>query len=160
MKLAILAIGRMKSGPETDLFVRYCERIRNAGRQVGISRLVIHEFAESRLSCAGQRRREEAATLLSALDPGSLLVALDEGGSDMTSKELAALISKKMAESISQLAFAIGGPDGHGETLLERANLRLSLGKMTWPHQLVRVMLSEQLYRSVSILSGHPYHRD
>jgi 23S rRNA (pseudouridine1915-N3)-methyltransferase len=86
-------------------------------------------------------------------------VALDEHGQDLGSVALSDLVQKNLDTAVPEIAFAIGGPDGHGQEVLGAANVVLRMGKMTWPHQLARVMLAEQLYRSITILSGHPYHR-
>lgn len=159
MRLAVLAIGKMKKGPETELLERYRDRAEKAGRQLGISDLRISEFSESRMSGVEERKVEEARLLLGEPKPGGFLVALDEHGKDMGSADLAELIQKNLDNAIPEIAFALGGPDGHGPEILNSANLVLRMGKMTWPHQLARVMLAEQLYRSITILSGHPYHR-
>ncbi len=90
---------------------------------------------------------------------GAFLVALDEKGKAMDSKAFADFVAGRRDAGTHNLVFAIGGPDGHGDSLLDKAALRLAFGAMTWPHQLVRVMLAEQIYRAVTILSGHPYHR-
>ena len=88
------------------------------------------------------------------------LIALDELGRHMTSRELASLVQNNLDQGVQNLCFVIGGADGLSETVLELADDKICLGKMTWPHQLVRVMLIEQLWRCVSILTNHPYHRD
>lgn len=159
MRLSILTIGKLKKGSERELFDRYVERAKKSGGQIGLSAVDDLEWAESRAQAVRQRKQEEAELMLSALKPGSVLVALDENGKDHTSVQLAELLRESMETGVPQLAFAIGGPDGHGDALLNRANLVLRMGRMTWPHQLARVMLAEQLYRAITILTGHPYHR-
>ena len=101
----------------------------------------------------------EGALILQALPKGAALVALDERGEVMTSPDFAALLARHAETGTRDLAFAIGGADGHPAAVRARADARLSFGKMVWPHMLARVMLSEQLYRAASILSGGPYHR-
>ena len=150
----------MKKGPESELLERYVERAEKAGRQPGFSGPRICEWPESRASTALLRKKEEAGLLLSDLRPGAVLFALDENGKDIGSNELADLLRGYLDNSIPEVAFAIGGPDGHGEEVLSKAGVVLRLGKMTWPHQLARVMVAEQLYRAITILSGHPYHRN
>ena len=110
---------------------------------------------------APQRKREEASWLIAQLEaqPSSLLVLLDETGKSLASETLADTIAKKRDDGARHMVFAIGGADGHDESLKSRADLVLSFGAATWPHQMVRIMLAEQLYRCVTILSGHPYHR-
>ncbi|CAN5304457.1 23S rRNA (pseudouridine(1915)-N(3))-methyltransferase RlmH [soil metagenome] len=159
MNVTIAAVGRLKAGPERELLERYLDRAEKAGKRLGLS-FAVREFPESRAAAAGTRKFEEAAAMLAALPAGAVLVALDESGSGLDSRTIAARIGKWRDGGIGELVLAIGGPDGHGEALLAKAALRLAFGGMTWPHQLVRLMLAEQLYRVVTILSGHPYHRD
>lgn len=159
MRLTLLAIGKMKKGPETELLERYLGRTEKAGRQLGISSVLLIEHSESRAASADLRKSEEAGLLMGAMKPGGFLIALDEHGKDIGSADLSALMRKNMENAAPEMAFAIGGPDGHGQEILGAADLVLRMGKMTWPHQLARVMLAEQLYRSITILSGHPYHR-
>ena len=149
----------MKKGPQSDLLDRYVDRAEKAGRQIGFSGLVVSQWNESRAADVLQRKNEEAALLQSSMKAGSFLIALDEHGKDIASTDLADLLRHNLDNSIPEIAFAIGGPDGHGPEILKAANLTLRLGKMTWPHQLARVMLAEQIYRSLTILTGHPYHR-
>jgi 23S rRNA (pseudouridine1915-N3)-methyltransferase len=103
---------------------------------------------------------QEATALLAAVPPAAKLVALDEGGKSLDSRAFSDRLLAWRDDGVAEVAFAIGGADGHGRKLVERATLRLAFGAMTWPHQLVRVLLAEQLYRAVTILTGHPYHRD
>ncbi len=149
----------MKQGPERELLERYAGRAEKAGRQLGLSGPDITEWNESRASTAKLRCDDEASQMLASLRSGAMVIALDENGTDLTSPQLAATIGKAMDAGTPEIGFAIGGPDGHGEALLARADLRLRMGRMTWPHQIARVMVSEQLYRAITILSGHPYHR-
>ncbi len=115
---------------------------------------------EARPARAAQvRKQREADLLLRTVPAKARLIALDEGGKTLGSAEFAAMIAKARDLGVDDLVFAIGGADGHAETLLKKADLVLSLGPMTWPHLLVRGMLAEQLYRAQQILSGHPYHR-
>lgn len=159
MRLSLLAIGKMKKGPETDLLERYLDRAEKAGKQLGISSVAMIEHSESRAASVELRKGEEAKLLIGAAKPGAFMIALDEHGKDIGSADLADLVRNNMENAVPEMAFAIGGPDGHGQEILQSANLVLRMGKMTWPHQLARVMLAEQLYRSITILSGHPYHR-
>lgn len=159
MNVTIAAVGRLKAGPERTLLERYLDRAEKAGRRLGLS-FAVREFPESRAGSAPARKAEEAAVLLAALPAGATLIALDETGTGLDSRTFATRIGKWRDAGTGDLVLAIGGPDGHGEALLGKAALRLAFGGMTWPHQLVRLMLAEQLYRVVTILSGHPYHRD
>jgi 23S rRNA (pseudouridine1915-N3)-methyltransferase len=147
--VAILAVGRLKPGPERALFDHYAARLRPPP--------AVTELAEARGSPAEIRRREGAA-LLAALPPAALAVAMDLGGEAPGSEAFAALLHR-WTETGRPLAFLIGGAEGLDPAVLGRAEHRLSLGPMTWPHFLVRGMLAEQLYRAQAIARHHPYHR-
>ncbi len=159
MEVTILAVGRLKSGPERELAARYLERARKAGRGPGFRGFDVQEFAESRSSRAAERILQEQDTLMAALSKGGRIVCLDERGELPDSTGFAAELSRDADAAIARTSFVIGGPDGLGETLLARADRRLSFGRVTWPHQIIRILLAEQLYRAMTILSGHPYHR-
>nr|WP_246503806.1 23S rRNA (pseudouridine(1915)-N(3))-methyltransferase RlmH [Plastoroseomonas arctica] len=145
----LLAIGRIKPGPEAALFDHYNGRMRPP--------LAVTEFAEARGSAAEIRRREGEA-LLAALAPSTLAVALDLGGAAPGSEGLAAMLVR-WQDAGRPLAFLIGGAEGLDPAVLARAEASLSLGPLTWPHFLVRGLLAEQLYRAQMIREGHPYHR-
>lgn len=159
MKLHVAAVGKLKAGPERDLAEHYFSRIGQLARQAGISSLTVTEHPESQASTAELRKTEEATRLLGACPASAIIIALDEHGTAMTSKEFAATIQKRMETGASDLAFLIGGPDGHSSAVKARASMMVSMGRMTWPHRLARIMLAEQIYRSVTILLNHPYHR-
>lgn len=159
MRLHIAAIGRLKSGPERELAAQYLERAGQLGRQCGITSVDIHEHAESSARTVKLRCDEEASRLLAAVPATSLIVALDERGKSLSSTGFAKMLQQDLDAGISDLAFAVGGPDGHGKGLLEGAQRTISFGPATWPHRLVRVMLTEQIYRAVTIMVNHPYHR-
>jgi 23S rRNA (pseudouridine1915-N3)-methyltransferase len=159
MRLSILTIGRLKKGPESSLCEDYETRIKGLGKQAGISRLSIAEHPESRLATASQRQKEEAEILTASLPPQAFAVVLDERGKSIASEAMAELIQKRLDQGTQDLAFLIGGPDGHAAKIRENAGFVLSFGPMTWPHRLVRLMLLEQIYRSVTIMVNHPYHR-
>ncbi|MEX0851677.1 MAG: 23S rRNA (pseudouridine(1915)-N(3))-methyltransferase RlmH [Bauldia sp.] len=159
MRITVTAIGRLKAGPERLLFQRYFDRAAKAGRGLGLT-FAVREFPESRAARPAARMSDEAAAILKALPSDATLVALDETGTNLDSHGFAGRLAKWRQAGVADLAFAIGGADGQGAAVAERADLRLALGSLTWPHQLVRVMLAEQLYRAVTILTGHPYHRD
>lgn len=159
MKLIISAIGRQKAGPETDLVARYQDRALKAGRNLGLNGPDILEFTESRARNTAERKAQEAEQTLSALPTGTFIVALDEHGKNMSSEDFAKLIDRERNQGTPAMAFCLGGPDGHGQQLLGASHAKLALGAMTWPHQIARILLSEQIYRAMTILSGHPYHR-
>jgi 23S rRNA (pseudouridine1915-N3)-methyltransferase len=159
MRLIVAAVGRLKRGPERDLAERYHERAAKAGRAIGIRAVTISEFGESPARRAPERMSQEAADLAHAIPEGAAMVALDEYGESLASEALAQRIGRWRDQGRPALVFLIGGPDGLAPELLAKADLRLAFGRMTWPHQVVRIMILEQLYRAIAILSGHPYHR-
>lgn len=158
MRLTVAAIGRLKQGPEKDLFAHYWQRLEAAGRTVAFAPLRLEELAEARATSADARKRDEAERLRKAAGEAEI-VALDGRGKALASEALAAWIKSRRDGGAKEIAFLIGGPDGHGTTALEAAQLRLSLGPLTLPHGLARIVLAEQLYRAATIIAGHPYHR-
>ena len=159
MRIGLFSVGRLKTGPEKDLAARYLDRFAKAGPGVGLELVKVTEVAESRASNGDTRKREEASALLKTLPESGVLILLDEGGRALDSQSFAALVGGYRDQGKRDLTIAIGGADGLDTALYNRADATVSLGKMTWPHQLVRILIAEQLYRAVTILSGHPYHR-
>lgn len=159
MKVAIHAVGRMKAGPEKELADRYLDRFAKSGSPLGFDFSGVTEIAESRARDVDERRREEAERLRAQMAPGTALILLDERGKNLSSQQFADKIASLRDGGQRGLMIAIGGPDGHDEALRNDAQLLISFGAATWPHQMVRIMLGEQLYRAATILSGHPYHR-
>ena len=147
--MRLIAVGRQRDSPEATLFARYQARLRPA--------LVVTEIPEARGAPAEIKRRE-ATALLAALPDAAFAVALDSGGEAPDSAGLAALLERWLGLG-RPLCFLIGGAEGLDQAVIARADHVLSLGPLTWPHLLVRVMLAEQLYRARSIATGHPYHR-
>lgn len=158
MRIALAAIGRMKAGPERELVARYLDRAVASGKPLALSHFDTIELAESRAGSASARKAEEAKALRAAL-PQGILVTLDERGKAMTSEAFAALLLRWRDEGRPAASFVIGGADGLDPDFARSADMMLSFSPMVWPHQLVRIMLAEQLYRATTILSGHPYHR-
>ena len=161
MKLTVFAVGRMKSGPEKELGGRYFERFARIGPTVGLEFCGIAEIPEGRGQTAEERQREEGQKLAAHVEaqPGAALMLLDERCRNFSSQDLARRIGAMRDEGRKALVVAIGGPDGHDPAIRAGADLVVSFGALTWPHQLVRVMFGEQLYRIATILAGHPYHR-
>lgn len=151
MRLVIAAVGRLRRGPEHDLLETYRRRIQWP--------VTIQEIEEKRPFPAAEQKKREAALLQAALPGGALVVALDEGGRNITSAQFAARLDGWQNESIRDVAFVIGGADGLDPTFRDAASLKIAFGSMTWPHILARCMLMEQLYRAQQILAGHPYHK-
>lgn len=159
MRIEVHAVGRLKAGPERELGDRYLGRLAKAGPAIGLEFAGVHEIPESRARSADERRREESERLTARLQPGTALFLLDERGRNVTSETFAETIGVLRDSGRKSLLLAIGGPDGHDPALAGSAEMVLSLGAMTWPHQIVRLLLAEQLYRAATILAGHPYHR-
>lgn len=159
MKIAVFAVGRMKAGPEKELADRYFERFARSGPAIGLEFSGVTEISESRAQTVLERKREEADRLRAQLSAGTALILLDERGRNFSSRDFANKIGAVRDGGQRGLLIAIGGPDGHDPALREQAETVLSFGAQTWPHQMVRIMLGEQLYRAATILSGHPYHR-
>jgi 23S rRNA (pseudouridine1915-N3)-methyltransferase len=151
MRLAIVAVGRLKAGPHEALVRHYAERLHWP--------LTIREVEEKRPLSAGELKEREGALLLAAVPTGGAIVALDHRGQALTSEAFAEWLARRRDSGLADLAFLIGGAEGLSKAVRAKAQLVLSLGAMTWPHFLVRGMLLEQLYRAQQILAGHPYHR-
>lgn len=158
MKLRILAVGRAKSGPEADLIAEYQKRLRWP--------LAVEEVEEKRPLSGTELKAREGALLQAALERAAktggkpLLVALDERGKTLGSRDFAARLKAWEEQGASEIVFLLGGADGLAPEIRSLASFILSLGQMTWPHLLARAMLVEQIYRAQQILAGHPYHRD
>ena len=160
MRVLVLAVGRMKKGAEAELADRYLKRAVQAGRAIGIRSIEIVEIRESRAADADRRKLEEAIAIANVIPDGALVVLLDERGEGFSSAAFANQLGRWRDGGQAVTAFVIGGADGLSETLRDKARITLNFGQATWPHQLVRIMLLEQLYRAITIMSGHPYHRD
>ncbi len=148
MRLAVIAVGRMRGDPAAALFERYRKRLRAP-----------LALTEVEAPAGPARARREGERLLAAAPAGAVLAVLDEGGEMLSSEGLARRLARWRDSGRRDCAFLIGGAEGHDGAVLEKADFRLSLGRMTWPHLLVRAMLAEQLYRAETILADHPYHR-
>jgi len=159
MRIAISAIGKLKDAEERAIVARYAKRFNGAGKSLGLGPIDIREFPESRAAGADERKRDEAARLIKDIGAGDTIVVLEPTGKSLTSEAFSAFIRDTRDGGSKSCIFLIGGPDGHGEAALASASLKLSLGALTLPHGLARVVLVEQLYRAATILSGHPYHR-
>jgi 23S rRNA (pseudouridine1915-N3)-methyltransferase len=155
----IIAVGRMKAGLERDLMQRYDERAKMTARSLGLIGPELRDIDESRARRPEDRKAEEAKAILAHIPQGAVVIALDERGKHLTSPALAQFIGHSRDEGAPACVFIIGGADGLDEAVRAKAQMVLAFGALTWPHQMVRVMLSEQLYRMMTIMSGHPYHR-
>ncbi len=141
MRVTIISVGKWKNCPEREIFEEYKKRL-----PWKIDLIEVDE--------------KKAKNILEFVPEKSYKIVLDEKGNQFSSKDFASQLNKLQVQGRSKIAFLIGGADGHDKAAIEKADLLFSLGKMTWPHMLVRAMLAEQIYRAFSIISGHPYHRD
>ena len=155
MRLRIIAIGRLRNGPEKDLIEDYIARFNRTGRPLGLGPVEFSELEDKK----GGGKAAEGALLSKAIPSGAAVIALDEHGTLQTSPDFSQNLARIRDQAPSELIFVIGGAEGLAPEVLARADAKLSFGKMVWPHMLARVMLTEQLYRAASILSGGPYHR-
>lgn len=159
MRIGLVAVGRMKDGPERSLMSRYLDRAAATGKHLGLTGFAVTEIAESRAASADARKAEEARAISAAIPEKAVTVALDERGKALSSAGFASKVEAWRDMGRPSLAFVIGGADGLAPDIRKSAELVLSFSPMTWPHQIVRIMAAEQLYRATTILSGHPYHR-
>ncbi len=159
MRIVVAAVGRLKQGPERDLSERYRKRAADAGRGLGLRGVEIIEIRESKARELEKRIVEESIALATVIPEGAVAIVLDERGESLESVELTNRIKRWRDAGRPAAVFVIGGADGLSGSLRDRADLRLAFGAATWPHQLVRIMLLEQVYRAATLLAGHPYHR-
>ncbi|WP_019220744.1 23S rRNA (pseudouridine(1915)-N(3))-methyltransferase RlmH [Bartonella senegalensis] len=159
MHVSIFAVGRMKKGAEQALVHHYLDRFSKSCGAVGFHFKILQEISESRAQTACQRMEEEGRKLLEFLPEKCRLIVLDERGKAISSSAFADKLGFYRDEGVRDVIFALGGADGHNEQIRNRADFLLSFGFMTWPHQIARILLTEQLYRAVTIASNHPYHR-
>lgn len=146
MKITIIAIGKCKkNSPEAAIIAEYVKR---SGWDI-----VIKEKDNA-------AQEDEAEFLQSSIPQGAKVIVLDERGENLKSVELARKIETWMLNGCSELCFLIGGADGHLQSTRNLADLILSFGRLTLPHMLMRVVLSEQIYRIQTIINHHPYHRE
>ena len=159
MRLVLIAVGGLKAGPERQLVERYRERFDTLGRRIGFGKIELCEIPEGRAREDAARVASEATAIAALVPDRAVIVALDERGKNLDSAALAQQLLRWREDAPPAIAFLIGGADGLSPDLRRKAKLTLAFGAATWPHQIVRVMLLEQLYRAATILLGHPYHR-
>jgi 23S rRNA (pseudouridine1915-N3)-methyltransferase len=159
MNLKVISIGQLKNNPILEIQKDYESRILNLSKSVGIKNLAIKELPISKKSSIKERQKEEAKIISQHIKRDNLNVFLDGKGENINSVDISKIISKNSFDS-KDLVFFIGGPDGFDEKIIKAANKIISFGKVTWPHKLIRIMLLEQLYRGITILNKHPYHRN
>lgn len=159
MRLTVAAVGRLKDGPEFELAERYRKRAEQMGRRIGLREVEIVQVRESKAQEVAKRMVEESIAIANMIPDKAAVILMDERGDNLDSASLARQIAQWRDNGRPAAVFIIGGDDGLAPALRERATLRLAFGAATWPHQMVRGMLLEQIYRAITILAGHPYHR-
>lgn len=159
MRLRIAAVGRLKAGPERELLDRYLERVNAVGRGLGLAPLDAVEVSESSARRPADRMKEEAVALKKWSITGARRIVLDARGKSLSSEDFAKRLLALRENGAPAVLFLIGGADGLAEEVRKDADFTLAFGAATFPHQLVRILLVEQIYRALTILSGHPYHR-
>lgn len=158
MKITLAAIGKFKSAePEQGLALDYLRRAQLQAKPIGINDVNLQEIE---IKAKDNVKERESEALLNIISSNSFLIVLDENGKDLKSRELAALFEKQLNNGCKEIIFAIGGADGHANSVKKRADFTLAFSKLTWPHKLIRAMASEQIYRAMTILTNSPYHRD
>ncbi len=159
MRIVIAAVGRLKQGPERELAERYRKRAFDAGRKSGISAVDVIEIKESRAGDPNRRMLEESIAIANIIPEDAIVLIMDGRGENLSSSAFAGRLQGWRAQNAPATAFIVGGHDGFAPSLREKATLAVAFGAATWPHQLVRIMLLEQIYRASTIMAGHPYHR-
>src|SRR3954466_3519122 len=159
MRIVVAAVGRLKQGPEREMAERYRKRAADTGRQAGISAVDVIEIRESRAGDSDRRMLEESIAMANVIPDQAAAVILDPRGESISSAAFAGRLQGWRSENAPAVAFIVGGHDGLAPSLREKSSLAIAFGPATWPHQLARIMLLEQIYRALTILTGHPYHR-
>ena len=155
MKIHLCVVGKLRNGPEKNLIDDYLNRFEKIGRSYGLGPVSINEVEDKK----NGGMSNEAILLQRIIPKGGVIIALDERGEVVSSPNFSEKLIAYVNNNVSDLAIVIGGADGIDSKLREKADFKVSFGKMVWPHALVRVMIAEQLYRAASILAGSPYHR-
>ena len=151
MKITIAAVGRIKRGPEKNLWDIYAKRLKWP--------LVLREVEEKNTLRPQAIKSKEGDLLLAKVPNGAFLIAMDPNGLLLSSLDFAKKIDFWQDSGLHDLAIVVGGSEGLDQRVIDRADLIIAMGKMTWPHMLARIMLLEQIYRAQCILGNHPYHK-
>lgn len=154
MKISLIAVAKIKRGPERDLIDDYIGRAKKMGGALGI-----RDVSEIEVE-AGQTQEQECERLKSKIPDGARVFLFDETGSDWTSIAFSKELEIRKDQGCPHMAFLIGGADGYTDEMKDTYSDKIRLGSLTWPHKLVRVLASEQIYRALSLMAGTPYHRE
>lgn len=157
MKINLIVVGRTVASYYTEATDEYINRLKH---YLPFEYEVIPELKNTKKLSVEQQKEKEGELILKTLKPGDHVVLLDENGKEFTSKGFSAYIDKKMQVISKRLVFIIGGPYGFSSRIYEQASEKISLSKMTFSHQMVRIFFVEQLYRAMTLLNGEPYHHE
>lgn len=157
MKIVIIAVGKTSTGYVACGVEEFLKR---TNRYVPTELLVIPDVKSSKALSEDAQKQQEGRSIISALQPGDIVTLLDERGKELTSREFSFMIERRMVQGIKRLVFVIGGPYGFSNEVYERADSKLSLSRMTFTHEMVRLFFMEQIYRAMTIMRGEPYHHD
>ncbi len=155
MNIKLLAIGKTDNKQLEDLIIGYINRL---GFYVKFSFDVIPDIKKAKNLSESQQKEKEGKLILKKVESSDILILLDENGKQYDSVDFSSFLQKHMNSGIKQLTFVIGGPYGFSPEVCSRANSKLSLSKMTFSHQMIRLFFIEQLYRAFTILKNEPYH--
>lgn len=155
----ILAVGHAKATPQGALIDEFLDRARKLGRQYGFTSVEAVELPVSKAHTTELRKADEAERIVAHIPDGATVIRMDERGKPQSSEAFAQTLGRIRDDGAQHLCFIIGGPDGLGTLPMKGQSRMLAFGPQTWPHLLVRAMLAEQIYRAITILAGHPYHR-
>ncbi len=159
MHITILAVGHAKATPQGELIDEFLDRARRLGRQYGFTSVEAVELPVSKARSTELRKADEAERIVAHIPAGATVIRMDEHGKPQASEQFAHTIAHIRDDGAQHLIFIIGGPDGLGKLPMKTPSRMMAFGPQTWPHLLVRAMLAEQIYRAITILAGHPYHR-
>lgn len=157
MKIVVIAVGKTS----TEYISRGVDEfLKRANRYLGVELTVIPDIKASKALTEEAQKQQEGRNILASLQPGDIVTLLDERGKELTSREFSGMIERRMVQGTKRLVFVIGGPYGFSKEVYERADSKLSLSRMTFTHEMVRLFFVEQIYRAMTIMRGEPYHHD
>ncbi|MCM1075789.1 MAG: 23S rRNA (pseudouridine(1915)-N(3))-methyltransferase RlmH [Bacteroides sp.] len=157
MKIVIIAVGKTSTDYIAKGMEEYLKRI---NRYISVEVIVIPDIKSSKAITEDVQKQQEGRAILSSLQSGDVVTLLDERGKELTSREFSGLIERRMIQGLKRLVFVIGGPYGFAREVYERADDKLSLSRMTFTHEMIRLFFTEQIYRAMTIMRGEPYHHD
>lgn len=155
MNIKILMIGKTDNSIMKTIFDDYSKRL---SMYINFSFEVINDIKNAKNLTEIQQKEKEGELILAKLKPGNHLILLDENGENFSSIGFSEFIQKKMNSGIKTMVLVIGGPYGFSESVYKKANGKIALSKMTFSHQMIRMIIVEQLYRAFTILNNEPYH--